>query len=103
VGQVTFPEHSVDPAARAIKLKGTFDNGHGKLWPGQFVNGLVKLSDLANSAVIPPEAGLVGQNGEYVFVVKPDSRVEQRPISVSLRAPKFIAIEKGVALGESVV
>jgi multidrug efflux system membrane fusion protein len=102
-GEVTFLDNSVDPATGAIRLKGTFDNAAGKLWPGQFVNVLVKLSDLPNSAVIPPEAVLVGQTGEYVFVVNPDGRVEQRPITVSLRAPKFVAVEKGIAAGESVV
>ena len=102
-GVVTFLDNSVDPATGAIRLKATFNNTAGKLWPGQFVNVRVRLSELPNAAVVPPEAVLVGQSGEYVFVVKADGRVEQRPISVSLRTEKLVAIQKGVEPGEKVV
>jgi multidrug efflux system membrane fusion protein len=102
-GVVTFLDNSVDSTTGAIRLKATFNNSSNKLWPGQFVNVRVKLSDLPNAAVIPPQAVLVSQNGEYVFIVKPDNHVEQRPITVSLRTDKLVAVEKGVEPGEQVV
>jgi multidrug efflux system membrane fusion protein len=102
-GVVTFLDNSVDPSTGAIRLKATFNNSAGKLWPGQFVNVLVRLGDLPNATIIPPQAVLISQNGEYVFVLKSDNSVEQRPISISLRSEKFIAVGKGVEPGETVV
>jgi multidrug efflux system membrane fusion protein len=102
-GIVTFLDNSVDASTGAIRLKATFNNSAGKLWPGQFVNVLVRLGELPNATIIPPQAVLISQNGEYVFVMKPDNSVEQRPISVSLRTEKFVAVIKGVEPGEMVV
>jgi membrane fusion protein, multidrug efflux system len=102
-GVVTFLDNSVDPSTGAIRLKATFDNAAGKLWPGQFVNVLVRLGDLPNADVVPPQAVLISQIGEYVYVVKSDNSVEQRPVTVSLRSESFVAIAKGVEPGEKVV
>jgi multidrug efflux system membrane fusion protein len=44
-----------------------------------------------------------GQDGQYVFVVKPDSKVEQRPITVGERAQTDTVITKGLQPGETVV
>ncbi len=102
-GVVTFLDNTVDPSTGAIRLKATFDNASGKLWPGQFVNVRLRLSDLPNAIVIPPQAVLISQNGEYVYVVKPNNSVEQRPINVALRSETTVAVEKGLQAGEKVV
>ena len=102
-GVVTFLDNSVDPSTGAIRLKGTFDNAAGKLWPGQFVNVRVRLGDLPDASVVPPQAVLISQNGEYVYVLKSDNSVEQRPITASMRSENFVAIAKGVEPGEKVV
>jgi multidrug efflux system membrane fusion protein len=102
-GIVTFLDNSVDPSTGAIRLKGTFDNAAGKLWPGQFVNVRLRLGDMPNAVVIPPQAVLISQNGEYVYVVKSNGAVEQRPITVSLRSETLIAVGKGLEAGEKVV
>jgi multidrug efflux system membrane fusion protein len=62
----------------------------------------LNLPASAETLVIPDAA--VGQNaqGHYVFVVKNDSTVEQRPIKV-LRTTNDAAIVTGVQRGESIV
>jgi membrane fusion protein, multidrug efflux system len=102
-GVVTFLDNSVDASTGSIKLKGTFDNSSGKLWPGQFVNVRVRLRDLPNARVVPPQAVLISQNGEYVFVVKSDGSVEQRPVTVLMRDENLVAIDKGLEAGEKIV
>ena len=102
-GVVTFLDNSVDASTGAIKLKGTFDNSAGKLWPGQFVNVRVRLSDLPNARVVPPQAVLISQSGEYVYVVKSNGAVEQRPVTVLMRDENVVAIDKGLEAGEKVV
>ena len=99
-GVVTFLDNSVDASTGAIKLKGTFDNSAGKLWPGQFVNVRVRLSDLPGARVVPPQAVLISQSGEYVYVVKSNGSVEQRPVTVLMRDENLVAIDKGLEAGE---
>jgi multidrug efflux system membrane fusion protein len=44
-----------------------------------------------------------GQQGTFVFVVKPDSTVESRPVKVGRRLARELVIEQGVKVGEQVV
>jgi multidrug efflux system membrane fusion protein len=102
-GSVTFLDNAVDPTTGTIRLKGTFTNGDAKLWPGQFVNVQLRLSEMRDATVVPTAAVMNGQDGEYVFVVKQDQTVEQRPVAIALRGSGFAAISSGVAPGERVV
>jgi membrane fusion protein, multidrug efflux system len=102
-GTVSFMDNAVDPATGTIRMKGTFDNRSRKLWPGQFVNVRLRLSELPNATIIPPQALQVGQKGEYVYVVKADNTVDQRIVSVSVRDQSFLAIADGLRPGEKVV
>ena len=52
---------------------------------------------------MPSEAVQTGQDGQYVFVVKPDSTVEQRPVTTGQRVNEDVVIEKGLKPGETIV
>ena len=45
----------------------------------------------------------MGQDGQFVFVVKPDMTVESRPVVVGPRVDQDVVIEKGLNDGERVV
>jgi len=47
------------------------------LWPGQFCRRVVLLTN-RTAIVVPSQAIQPGQQGPYVFVVKPDQTVETR-------------------------
>ena len=49
-----------------------------RLWPGQFVNVVVTLATEPHAVVVPTAAVQTGQQGSYVFVVKPDQTVDLR-------------------------
>ena len=101
-GAVTFMNNTVDPATGTIQLKATFANSDSALWPGQFVD--VALTLTAEQAVlVPTQAVQAGQQGPFVFVVKPDSTVESRPVKVGRRLARELVIEQGVKSGERVV
>ena len=102
-GRVTFLDNAVEAGTGTIRMKGTFGNANSKLWPGQFVNVKLRLSQLRDATIIPAAALMTGQAGEFVFVVKGDQTVEQRPVTVSLRGDGFIALSGGVKPGEMVV
>lgn len=102
-GTVTFLDNAVEPTTGTIRLKGTFENTNDKLWPGQFVEVRLRLSEIPNVAVIPPSALQTGQKGDYVYVVKSDDTVEQRSVKISLRGDQFLAVAQGLQPGEKVV
>ena len=103
VGNLTFVDNSVDVTTGTIKLKGTFPNQGRKLWPGQFVRVTLRLTTQANALVVPNEAVQTGQNGSYVYVVKQDRTVEQRPVVTGTRVEQDMVVDQGLTLGETVV
>lgn len=52
---------------------------------------------------MPNNAVQTGQQGQYVFVVKPDNTVEMRPVSVARVAGDVTVIANGLRAGERVV
>jgi multidrug efflux system membrane fusion protein len=102
-GVVTFTDNAVDPTTGTIRLKASFTNAEKKLWPGQFVNVALTLATEPDALVVPSQAVQTGQQGAYVFVVKPDATVENRPVVVARTQGSESIIGKGLEKGESVV
>ncbi len=101
-GTLTFVNNTVDPTTGTIQLKATFPNADDALWPGQFVDVVLTLASEA-AVVVPAEAVQAGQEGSFVFVVKPDLTVESRRVNVGRRLPRELVIEEGLQAGERVV
>ncbi len=102
-GVVTFIDNAVDVATGTIKLKATFNNKDHRLWPGQFVTVVMTLSRIPNAIVLPSQAILTGQSGQYVYVVKPDMTVEARPVDTGIAYGGETVISRGLDTGEEVV
>ena len=102
-GVLTFVDNAVDSATGTIKLKATFANSERHLWPGQFVNVVVRLSMQPDAIVVPSQAVQNGQDGQYVFVIKDDLSVESRPVVLSRTLDGEAVLERGVQAGEKVV
>jgi membrane fusion protein, multidrug efflux system len=102
-GTVTFIDNAVDPTTGTIKVKATFENGDRQLWPGQFVDVVLTLAQQPNAITVPSVAVQTGQQGQYVYVVKSDSTVENRTVDVTRTFREESIIEKGLQPGERVV
>ena len=102
-GVLTFINNAVDATTGTIQLKGTFENKDKRLWPGQFVNVLLTLSTQRNAVVMPAAALQAGQQGQYVFVIKPDFTVESRPIVIARTFDDLVVVAQGLTPGEKVV
>ena len=102
-GVLSFVDNSVDQATGTIKLKGTFTNADRRLWPGQFVNVVLTLATEPNRIVVPSQALQTGQQGQFVFVVKPDQTAEARQVAVERTVGGEAVITNGVQPGERVV
>ena len=102
-GTLTFVDNAVDPTTGTIRMKGTFANPSRRLWPGQFVDVMLRLSERLNAVVVPSQAVQTGQQGQFVFVIKNDMTAEQRPVKTGESVWSETIIEQGVRPGERVV
>jgi multidrug efflux system membrane fusion protein len=102
-GVLTFVDNTVDSTTGMIKLKGTFANKDHRLWPGVFVRVNLRLTMQSGVVVVPNQAVQTGQEGAFVFVVKPDRTVESRPVVTGSRIDQEIVISSGLQPGETVV
>lgn len=102
-GTLAFVNNAVDPAAGTILAKATFPNEDESLWPGEFVQVRAVLG-VDEGAVVAPAAAIVsGQAGPYVYVVRRDDTVEQRPVKVARADARTAVIAGGLEPGERVV
>jgi len=102
-GVLTFVDNSVDATTGTITLKGTFGNTARRLWPGQYVRVTLRLTTQANATTVPNEAVMTGQNGSYIYVVKPDRSVDTRSVVTGARVGQDMVITSGLQPGETVV
>jgi len=102
-GWLSFIDNTVDQATGTIKLKGEFANADRRLWPGQFVDVILTLTQQPKAIVVPSQAIQNGQTGQFVFVVKPDMTVEARSVILDRSTDGQAVIGKGLTAGEQVV
>jgi multidrug efflux system membrane fusion protein len=103
MGVLSFTDNAIDSATGTVRLKATFDNKDRRLWPGQFINVVLTLTTQPDSVVVPSQAVQTGQQGQYVFVVKPDQSVESRPVVVARNVGEKTIVASGLQSGETVV
>jgi multidrug efflux system membrane fusion protein len=102
-GKLFFIDNAVDESTGTILVKAAFQNRGHQLWPGEFVRVVLRLGTRAGALIVPGQAVQAGQEGSFVFVVKPDQTVESRPVVPGMHVDGQIVIEKGLAAGETVV
>ena len=102
-GALSFLDNKVNSQTGTVLLKGSFANTERRLWPGQFATVILTLTTQPNAIVIPAVAIQVGQEGQFVYVVKPDMTVESRPVVAGMSIGDSVVIDKGLAAGEKVV
>jgi multidrug efflux system membrane fusion protein len=102
-GTVLTVDNSVDAATGTVKVKATFPNNSGRLWPGAFVNLRIRMEVVPDAVVVPLVAVQQGPRGAYAFVVKPDNTVEMRDLVLGAVTQSEAAVGQGLAAGEAVV
>jgi multidrug efflux system membrane fusion protein len=103
VGVLSFYDNTVDASTGTIRLRATFPNPGRKLWPGQFVRVRTRLGSDPNAVVVPNQSVQTGPDGQFVFVVKEDRRVEMRTVTTAMRSGQDLVIASGLAAGETVI
>lgn len=102
-GKLVFVDQSVDASTGTMLLKGEFANADGRLVPGQFVDVRLVLFVAPRALVIPAAAVSTGQEGPYVYLVRPDSTVVPRPVAIERTQDDAAIVASGLAPGDRVV
>lgn len=98
-GKVGALDNAIDATTGTIKVKATFSNDDGTLFPNQFVNVRLQVNLLQDALTVP---GTAIQNN-YVYLVQPDGTVTQRRIRVGVADGDRVAVEGDLKDGDQVV
>ncbi len=86
-GKIDFRENRVETATGTVRLRGRLPNPPGPtgvrvLYPGLYARVRVPGGEPKPQLVIPEDALMTGQEGRFVYVVRPDDVVEKRIVTV---------------------
>lgn len=102
-GDLSFLDNSVQDGTGTIKLRATIPNADEYFWPGRFVRVRLVLNTLHSAILVPAIASQMSAKGPFVYVVKPDSTAELRPVTLGQRQGDLVVVSQGLKSGEQVV
>ncbi|BBO75732.1 hemolysin secretion protein D [Desulfosarcina widdelii] len=102
-GRIEFTDNEVDSTTGTVAVRAMFDNPDELLLPGQFVTVELSLANPQNMPVVPQRAVLEDRQGQYVFVVDTENRVQRRNIATGVTIGTQWAVKSGLMAGETVV
>ena len=102
-GILVAVDNQIDAGTGTVKLKASFVNGDGSLFPNQFVNARILVNSLRGAVLVPNEAIQRGAQGPFVYVVKPDKTVELRKVTPGPSEGGVTAVREGVAAGDALI
>jgi membrane fusion protein (multidrug efflux system) len=101
-GAVSTIDTRVDPATRAVMVRGDFPNPGHELRPGMLVD--VHLQRPQRPALVVPEIAVVqiGRDS-FLYRVKADGSVERAGVELGAREAGRVEVTKGVRAGDRIV
>jgi len=96
-------DNQIDPTTGTVKLRASFDNRDGALFPNQFVNCKLLVEEKHGITLIPTATVQRNSQKTYVFLVKPDSTVTVRTITVGTVEGDESEVTSGLGPGDNVV
>jgi multidrug efflux system membrane fusion protein len=102
-GKLITIDNQIDQSTGTVRMRADFDNKHYELFPNQFVNARL-LVQLKTGVVLLEDAAIQrSTNDVYVFLVKPDSTVTVRNITVGTSEGGYTEVTSGLVAGDEVV
>lgn len=113
-GKLNFVNNTISENTDTILLRGVIPNpirpgatagepGSRELADGEFVTVLLQGVEPVQVLGIPRRAVLTDQQGDYVYVVGPQNKVEQRRLQLGQSTPTVAVVTSGLAPGETVI
>ena len=102
-GWLATMDNQIDPTTGTVKLRANFDNRDGSLFPNQFVNARLLVEEKQGVTLIPTAAVQRNSQTTYVYLVKPDSSVTVRTITIGTTEGDETEVTSGLVPGDQVV
>ncbi len=102
-GALSFIDSQVAASSGQIQLKAQFDNSQSQLWPGELVSARLLVNTQRGVTVVPANAVQLGRDGNFVYVLGADDKVQVRPVKAQQVVDGMQWITRGVQPGETVV
>lgn len=111
-GTLNFFDNTVAGNTDTITLRGDVrnpltdaktDGAARELVDGEFVTVILEEAEPIEAATIPRAAVLTDQQGDYVYVVDGENKVQQRRVRLGPATPGIAAVMSGLTEGEHVV
>jgi multidrug efflux system membrane fusion protein len=102
-GWVTTLDNQIDQTTGTVKVRATFDNKGNALFPNQFVNARLLVEEKHGVTLLPTAAIQRNSQMTYVYVVKRDSTVSVRPVTLGTMEGEESEVTAGLSPGDLVV
>lgn len=99
---VIATERGIEDATRNMKVRALVKSASSDLVSGNFVNIKLRLSENANTLMIPTQAIIPQDNGTMV-VVSQNGKAKFTPVKTGIRKASKIEITEGLQVGDTVV
>lgn len=101
--KLDFVDNQVDRAAGTIRVRAVLQNSNGAFAPGLFARVRLASGARKSATLVQDQAIGTDQDRKFVLVLKPDSTVEYRAITVGRVVDGLRVVQTGVQPGESIV
>jgi membrane fusion protein (multidrug efflux system) len=98
--KVTFVDNAVDLNSGTVRVRAVLKNPEAQLIPGQFIRARVEGVQLTNVVSVPRKAVMSSAQGQFIWVVNGEQKVEFRPVRVGRSFGNNIIVTEGLAPGD---
>jgi multidrug efflux system membrane fusion protein len=98
-----FIDNQVDARSSTIRVRAVFDNKDGRFTPGLFARIKLVVNDSYNAILIDERAVGNDLGKKFVLVLKADSTVEYRPVTLGTRIDGLRVVEEGLQPADTIV
>jgi membrane fusion protein (multidrug efflux system) len=98
--KVTFVDNAVDVNSGTVRVRAVLSNPEAQLIPGQFIRARVEGLMLSNAVVVPRKAIMSSAQGQFIWVVNGEQKVEYRPVQLGRSMGNNIVVTEGLAPGD---
>ena len=102
-GRISKLSQSIDLATRTMAVEVEIKNTGSILKPGMFATIQFVTDMKSNSNIIPNQIALNDENGDFVYVVNPDTTVSKRYIKIGIRMDDKLEILSGLNENDKIV
>lgn len=98
--KVTFVDNAVDINSGTVRVRAVLKNPEAQLIPGQFIRARVDGVMLSNVVAVPRKAVMSSAQGQFIWVVNGEEKVEFRPVQLGRSMGNNIIVTEGLAPGD---